>query len=62
MKIVELQKETYKGYEIEVSYTTKAYHQVKIKKNKSVNVTIKRKKVFRKLEKSFKINLFEDYI
>jgi ribosomal protein S18 acetylase RimI-like enzyme len=62
MKIVELQKETYKGYEIQVFYTTKAYHHVKIKKSKNIHLTIKRKKVFRKLEKSFMINLFEDYI
>lgn len=62
MKIVELQKETYKGYEIEVSYTTKAYHHIKIKKAKGINLTIKRKKTFKKQEKSFKINLFEDYI
>lgn len=62
MKIVELQKETYKGYEIEVSYMTKAYHHIRIKKSKGIHMTIKRKRVFKRQEKSFKINLFEDYI
>lgn len=62
MKIVELQRESYKGYEIHVSYYTKAYHHIKIKKSKSINLIIKRKKVFKKLHKEFTINLFEDHI
>lgn len=62
MKIVELQKETYKGYEIEVSYMTKAYHHIKIKKSKAINLTIKRKKTFKKQQKSFTMHLFEDHI
>ena len=49
MKIIELQKETYKGYEINVSYHTKAHHLIKIKKSKHINLTIKRKRVFRKI-------------
>ncbi len=62
MKVVELEKNQYKGYEIDVSYQTKAYFQVKIKKTKKIHLTIKRKKTFRKNEKSFKMNLFEDHI
>jgi ribosomal protein S18 acetylase RimI-like enzyme len=59
---VELQKETYKGYEIQVTYTTKAYRHIKIKKANGISLLIKRKKTFKKQQKSFTMNLFEDHI
>lgn len=62
MKIVSLDKKQYKGYEIDVSYYTKANYLVKVKKSKGIHLIIKKKRFFRKQEKISKIKLFEDYI
>lgn len=62
MKIVELDKKTYKGYELEYKYVTKYFFDVVIKNRKAVVVTIKRKRLRRKLEKKFISKLFEEYI
>jgi ribosomal protein S18 acetylase RimI-like enzyme len=62
MKIVELDKNQYKGFEIEFSYTTKYLHLVKIKKSKGIHIHIKKKRIFRNKERSSFIHLFEDYV
>ncbi|PKK94206.1 MAG: N-acetyltransferase [Tenericutes bacterium HGW-Tenericutes-6] len=62
MKIVELDKKTYKGYELEYKYITKFFFDVVIKNRKAIVLTIKRKKFRRKQEKKFSSKLFEDYI
>ncbi|MDI6453635.1 GNAT family N-acetyltransferase [Peloplasma aerotolerans] len=62
MKIVELSKSEYKGYQLEYVYQTKAYYDISIKKRKKITITIHRKKVFKKIEKTFDAKLFEDYI
>jgi ribosomal protein S18 acetylase RimI-like enzyme len=62
MKIIELKKDQYKGYELEYYYTSSAYYDVSIKKKKSITIQIKRKKTFKKIEKRSKGKLFEDYI
>ncbi|MCR3906834.1 MAG: hypothetical protein NUK62_07435, partial [Tenericutes bacterium] len=62
MKIVELSKSEYKGYQLDYVYQTKAYYDICIKKHKKITITIRRKKVLRKIEKSFDAKLFEDYI
>lgn len=62
MKIVELKKEQYKDFELDYQYTSNAYYDVSIKKKKTITIQIKRKKVFRKIEKKFTSKLFEDHI
>jgi ribosomal protein S18 acetylase RimI-like enzyme len=62
MKIVELSATEYQGYELEYTYVTKAYYDVVIKKRRGIVITIKRKKMLRKTEKSFKSKLFESYV
>ncbi|MFA5470658.1 MAG: GNAT family N-acetyltransferase [Acholeplasmataceae bacterium] len=62
MKIVSLDQDQFKGYEIDVSYQTKHVYLVKIKKSKHIELTIKKKRIFRNKERSFKMNLFESYI
>ncbi|MDD4069582.1 MAG: hypothetical protein PHF05_03925 [Candidatus Izemoplasmatales bacterium] len=44
MKIVSLDKRQFKGYEIDVSYYTKANYLVTVKKSKEVHLIIKKKK------------------
>lgn len=61
MKIVELSREEYQGYELNVSYATKAYYDVSVKKGKSIVIQIKRKRM-RKKEKGFVSNLYESHI
>jgi len=62
MKIVELNRSDYKGYELDCKYQTKAYYDVIIKKKKDIKILIKRKKFGRKQEKGFVSHLFEEYI
>ena len=62
MKIVALDKEQYKGYEIETTYQTKFLHLVKIKKSKHIDITIKKKRIFRNKDRILQMKLFEDYI
>ncbi len=62
MKIIELNKSEYKGYELDFKYLTKAYFDVTIKKKNEIKITIKRKKLRRKIEKGFTSHLFEDHI
>lgn len=62
MKIVELKKENCVDIELDCFYQTKAYYDVSIKKGKSITIHIKRKKLFKKMDKGFKAKLFEDYI
>ncbi len=62
MDIVELDYNEYLEYEVEASYTTRAYQEIKIKKkNKSVQISLKRKKL-KKTNKTYQIKLFDDYI
>jgi len=61
MKIIELNINEYKGYELDCKYTTKAYYDVAIKKKKAIHITLKRRKL-RKQEKGFTSNLFESHI
>lgn len=61
MKVVELSKTEYKGYELEYEYMTRFHYAVVIKKKKDIVITIKKKKM-KKTEKTFKDRLFEDYI
>jgi ribosomal protein S18 acetylase RimI-like enzyme len=62
MKIIELSKNEYKGYELEYKYITKFYYDVVIKKKKAITITLKKKKLRKKMEKKFVDKLFEDYI
>ncbi len=62
MKIIELSKLEYKGYELNYKYRTKAYYAVSLKKKKGIEISIKRKKLFQKQDKKFSAKLFEDYI
>ncbi len=62
MKIVELNKNEYEGYELEYQYFTRAYYDISIKKKQDIQIKIKRKKFRRKTEKGFKSKLFESYI
>ncbi|MDO9628789.1 MAG: GNAT family N-acetyltransferase [Acholeplasmataceae bacterium] len=61
MKIVELNKNEYKGYELEYEYTTRFHYAVIIKKKKNIVISIKKKKM-RKTEKKFTDHLFAEYI
>ncbi len=62
MKIIEIFPNEYRGYELEYSYITKAYYDVVIKKKRGITIHIKRKRMIRKVEKSFKAKLFESHI
>ncbi len=62
MKIVELDINEYKGYELEVTYKTNYIYHVRIKNSKSIKVSIDKKRIFRHKERSFKMRLFEDYV
>lgn len=62
MKIVELNKKEYKGHELVYKYQTKFYFDVKVKDHKAMKITLKRKRLLFKQEKSSKSTLFEDYI
>lgn len=62
MKIVELSRSEYQGYELDYKYVTKAYYDVSIKKKNDIKIQIKRKKLRRKTEKGFQSKLFESYI
>ncbi len=62
MKIVELNRSEYQNYELDCKYTTKAYFDVSIKKKKSILITVKRKKLRRKLEKGFISHLYESHL
>jgi ribosomal protein S18 acetylase RimI-like enzyme len=62
MKIIELSPSEYRGYELEYNYVTKAYYDVVIKKKRGIMIHIKRKKMIRKTEKTFKAKLFEPYL
>ncbi len=62
MKIVALDPNQFKGYFIEATYQTKQIYLVKIKKSKHIDVTIKKKRFFRKKEKSITMSLYEDYV
>ena len=61
MKIVELNINEYKGYEIEYEYMTRFHYAVVIKKKKDIVISIKKKKM-KKTEKKFKDHLFAEYI
>ncbi|MBU1142948.1 MAG: GNAT family N-acetyltransferase [Firmicutes bacterium] len=61
MKIVELNPNEYKGYEIEYEYITRFHYEVVIKKKKDIAISIKKKKI-KKTEKKFNDHLFADYI
>jgi len=61
MKIVELNINEYKGYELDCKYVTKAYYDVSIKKGRFIRINLKRKKT-RKQEKGFLSHLYEPYI
>lgn len=61
MKVVELSKTEYKGYELEYEYMTRFHYAVIIKKKKDIVISIKKKKM-KKTEKKFKDSLFADYI
>lgn len=62
MKITELNRSEYQNYELDCKYITKAYFDVSIKKKKDIKITIKRKKMRKKIEKGFVSHLFESYI
>ncbi|MBE0701499.1 MAG: hypothetical protein IH571_07410, partial [Acholeplasmataceae bacterium] len=62
MKIIELDKKEYKGFEIDCRYQTKAFFDVSIKKKKAILIKVKKKKLFKKKEKSFSATLFDEYI
>ncbi len=62
MKIIELSKKEYKGYKLEYRYQTKFFYDVKIKEKHDVKITLKKKKTLFKQEKTFKDELFADYI
>ncbi len=61
MKIVALDQQDYKDYELDCHYVTRAFYDVIIKKKKDILIKIKRKKM-RKQEKGFTSKLFESYI
>lgn len=62
MKIVELNRIEYKGFELDCHYQTKAYYDVVIKKKKDIKITIKRKKLLKKQDRGFVSTLFDAYI
>lgn len=62
MKIIELTQAEYKGYTLDYGYVTKAYYDVTIKKRRSILIQIKRKRLIRKVEKTFKCTLFEPHL
>ncbi len=62
MDIVELDYNEYLEHEVEATYTTRAYQQIKIKKKKNAVVISVARKKMRKMNKSYQIKLFEDYI
>ena len=62
MKIVELNRTEYKGYELDCKYQTKAYYDIIIKKRRDIKIIIKRKKFSRRQDKGFIATLFEDHI
>lgn len=47
MKIVSLDKRQFKGYEIDVSYYTKANYLVTVKKSKEVHLIIKKRSFYK---------------
>ena len=57
MKIVELNKKEYKGHELVYKYQTKFYFDVKVKDHKAMKITLKRKRLLFKQEKSSKSTL-----
>jgi len=62
VKIESLDIDDFDNYSIDVEYVTKAYQAIKIKKKKqSINIELKRKRM-KRLNKKYKIKLFEDYI
>ncbi len=61
MKVIELSKNEYQGYEIEYNYVTRFHYEVVIKKKKDIVISIKKKKM-RKTEKKSNDQLFADYI
>lgn len=62
MKIEQLLYDEYQGKKIQVSYLTKGYQDIKIKKkNKNIQITLKRKKM-KKTTKNYEIEMFADYI
>lgn len=62
MKIIELSRNEYQNYELDCRYQTKAFFDVSIKKKKDIKITIKRKRLRKKLEKGFVSHLFESHI
>jgi len=61
MKIEKLTNEEYDKYQVKASYITKAYQEIKIKKNKkAIMISLKRKKM-KKTSKNYLITLFDDY-
>ena len=62
MKILELSRAEYKGYELDCKYQTKTYYDIIIKKKKDIKILIKKRKFGRKQEKGFISHLFEEYI
>jgi len=62
MKIIELDQNTYQSYPISYKYMTKFYYDIVIKKKKEIQISIKRKKFRKKVEKSFDSKLFNDYV
>ena len=61
MKIVTLDINEYKGFELDCHYVTKFFYDVIIKKKKHIEIMIKRKKT-KKKEKGFIANLCESHI
>jgi hypothetical protein len=61
-KIVELSKNEYQDYPLEYSYVTKYYYHVSVKQRRDIRVIIKRKRLFKKQEKTFKDFLFQSYV
>ena len=53
MKIIELSQTEYQNYELDCKYQTKAFYDISIKKKKDIKITIKKKKLRKKLEKNF---------
>ena len=61
MDIKALNYGEYKGFEIDCHYVTKAYREIQIKEDKSIKITIKRKRM-KKETRGFVSELFESHI
>lgn len=62
VKIVKLSSLEYKGFKLDYSYRTKAFYEVKIKRKTGIEISVKRRKTFQKIEKVFSSTLFDHYV